>query len=206
MSTLAQFIYQHLSPSQWWTRSQPPTLPWVNLDQSIPLVNQANLLKPHFPSINPYLHVPHSFLPNIHWQVPLHYSPLGQMENPEDTNCIHHDITNNFPYYPEEFYVSSVLPTCTPKELCSFQQHCWNLYLQWSQATYMVEHDLHQAQRHFSSPLHFQGLLWKHTMTIAKEGITENYYWICQHTHVNKPNQAILKPGYTVFYPWASIS
>ena len=115
MSTLAQFIYQHLSPSQRWTRSQPPTLPWVNLDQSIPLVNQANLSKPHFPLINPYLHVPHSSLPNIYWQVPLYYSSLGQMENPEDTNCIHHDITNNFPYYPEEFYVSSVLPTCTPK-------------------------------------------------------------------------------------------
>jgi hypothetical protein len=105
-------------------------------------------------------------------------------------------------YYPEEIYLLSVLPTQTPRELRHFQEHCFRIYQHQEGLNIVYEHGINRIRQITTSPLNFQGLLWKSKTTLSIGGITEYYCWICRHTRANNVARVNPEPAYQVDYDW----
>ena len=105
-------------------------------------------------------------------------------------------------YFPEEIYISSVLPTQTPQELRHFQKHCSAIYQNQEGLDIVYEHGINRIRQITSSPLNFQNLLWKTKTTLLLGEITECYSWICQQNRANHTTRVILEPAYQVNISW----
>jgi hypothetical protein len=105
-------------------------------------------------------------------------------------------------YYPEAIYLSSVLPTRTPRELRHFQEHCFRIYQHQEGLDIVYEHGINRIRQITTSPLNFQGLLWKSKTTLSIGGITEYYCWIRRHTRANNVAHVNLEPAYQIDYDW----
>jgi hypothetical protein len=97
------------------------------------------------------------------------------------TNKIHQLMFENQElncHFLEKIYVSSVLPTQTPRELRHFQQHCFNIYQHQEGLDVIFDQGLNRIRQITSSPLVFCNLLWKTKTTLSISGIEECYCWI----------------------------
>ena len=103
---------------------------------------------------------------------------------------------------PEEIYLSSVLPSRTPRELRHFQDHCWDTYQPQEGTDITFQHDLNQIHTISTSALHFQNFLWRFRTILGLDGITEEFYIIRRRTRPDHPDRPYLEPAYTVSYPW----
>jgi hypothetical protein len=105
--------------------------------------------------------------------------------------------------FPEEIYISSVLPTRTPRELRHFQQHCWDIYQRSENINVNYHQGINQIHRVTTSPLNFANLLWKSKTILSIGGITEFYCWIRRCSNAHQPTRASLEPAYQVDYNWS---
>ena len=221
LSTLAAFLNRPLRPSHRRNRprssSQPPAhrtgpssssrtqLPSVIPIPipTVPLINQSNPSEPVYSSISRFYrnreptpeprHVSwtpaRDNLPHVPYnQVSVHQIPVQT----QDLHC----------HYPEEIFVSSVLPTRTPRELRYFQDHCWNIFQNCNGQESAFSHDLEKSRQITTSPLHFQNLLWRSRVIVNSDGIVEEYYWIKRRTRPDRPDRPYLEPAYSVISPW----
>jgi hypothetical protein len=104
------------------------------------------------------------------------------------------------PYYLEGLYVSSVLPTRTPRDLRDFQHHCWNIYHAQPRTNYI--HRLDESHQITTSPLHFKNLLWRYATILFNTRIVEEYYWIKRDHRQGCPDRPRLESAYSITYPW----
>jgi hypothetical protein len=109
----------------------------------------------------------------------------------------------SYPYLPEEIYLSSVLPTRTPRELRNFQEHCWSIYQHQEGLDVIYDQGINRIRGITSSPLHFQNLLWRSRTTLNLEGITECYCWIRRKIRPANTDRVYLEPAYQVNTPWS---
>ena len=105
-------------------------------------------------------------------------------------------------YFPNNLYISSVLPTRTPRELRYFQDHCWKQYKDPQYPRTHFVFGLDESRQITTSPLHFQNLLWRYSTVLHDKGISEEYYWIKRDRQPGRPDRPRLEPAYTVTYPW----
>ena len=211
--TLASFLNRHPRPTNRSRRharaqSQPPQTQFYTAQapppastSSIPRINQANPNEPYYNSVsNSYPKKsqvetnPTQFPPraDLEHHTPLYYEAHPVIIPTQELHC----------YYPQEIYLSSVLPTRTPRELRYLQDHCWKLYTHATHPQTRFTHSIDESYRITTSPLHFQNLLWRYITSFHDTGITEEYYWIKRSTRHNLPDRPYLEPAYSVFYPW----
>jgi hypothetical protein len=177
--------------------SPPEEIPLFVPNPDIPRINQAQPSEPIFPSIQqPYQNPTRS-------QHRHHTPPQAP---PTQSSAHHIPVVSQdlHSYYPEELFISSVLPTRTPRELRKFQDHCWKIFQQRQQSCSFA-HTLDDSRRITTSPLHFQNLLWRGTISFEPQGITELYYRIKRLTRPDYPDRPFLEPAYSVTYPWVGI-
>jgi hypothetical protein len=94
----------------------------------------------------------------------------------------------------------------TPRELRHFQEHCFRIYQHQEGLDIVYEHGINRIRQVTTSPLNFQGLLWKSKTTLSIGGITEYYCWIRRHTRTNNVARINLEPAYQVDYDWTESS
>jgi hypothetical protein len=216
--TLAYFLNrrahsqeQNCRPRNRRSRSQPPVPPTSEIIfpplphvQTIRPIHQANASEPVFPTVariitnNPRSTEPVSLLPDrdtLQHRTPPRSKAHQIQIRPQELHC----------YFPEELYLSSVLPTRTHRELRYFQNHCWNIYHRQHQQPCNFIHGLDESRRITTSPLHFVNLLWRTTTAIDRNGITEEYHWIKKRTIPHRPDIPYLQPAFSVTYPWVEI-
>lgn len=161
-------------------------------NRDIPLINQANGDEPAFARVQAPTprHAQQPFVAPVietsYSSEEAHRIPLTQL------NC----------YLPDRIFISSVLPTRTPRELARFIEYCQDLVLTRPQVIYY--YPLGRISDVTTSPLNFQNLLWKSRVTINHLGIKEEYSWIRRHRRRNHPDQAKLEPAYEVHYNWST--
>ena len=107
-----------------------------------------------------------------------------------------------YAFYPEQIYIASVIPMCSPAELREFKYHCITLFTNQTRPTLLFNHDLREIRRITSSALHFQNLLWRKSINISSNSITESYSWIRRRTLQGRTDQAHLEPAYQVTYQY----
>ena len=109
-------------------------------------------------------------------------------------------------YYPEVLYLSTALPTRKPQELYQFFEHCHLLYTNRIDPIehIVIDHPLNEARSITSSPLNFQGLLWRKRIVLAATHICEEYHWIHRQIRPGRPDRAYLVPAYSIKYIWHS--
>ena len=105
-------------------------------------------------------------------------------------------------FYPEQIYIASVIPTRSPAELREFKQHCITLFTNQTRPTLLFNHDLREIRHITSSALHFQNLLWRKSINISSNSITESHSWIRRRTLQGRTDQAYLEPAYQVTYQY----
>ena len=150
------------NPAQ--SSSDEPPLFVYNRD--IPRINQANPNKPLFPSITTASRpVQGSCAPQS-----------AQVQPTITTERLYH-------YRPEEIYISSVLPTRTPREVRHFQTNCWNI-LQENHGPCSFAHNLDDVRKITANPLDFQGLLLRASVNVGPTEINEFYYRIKRSTRL----------------------
>ena len=109
-----------------------------------------------------------------------------------------------FAYYPQQIYVSEVLPTRNILELQAFQDWCRSEYEAQLGVEVVYNHPINHAREITTSLLNFQGLLWKARTVLSSSGIIEEYHYIRRITRPNRPDKPTLEPTYTVVYPWGA--
>ena len=214
-STLANFLGRRVRSSdrsrqRHRSRSQPPipvvTSSFPTLPQPTELlrINQTNPSEPIFPAVtqfytnetrptrNPTL------LPNrdnLQHRTP---PPIDAHQIPIRSQELHY-------YIPEELFLSTVLPTRTHRELRYFQDHCWKIFNRHNRRPCHFYHGLDESRRITTSPLHFLNLLWRASIIIDDQGITEEYHWIKKRSISHRPDIPYLQPAYSVSYPWTGV-
>jgi hypothetical protein len=103
-------------------------------------------------------------------------------------------------FYPEQIYISSVIPTRSPVELREFRNHCTQLLHTQNDPTVLIKHNLREILQITTSALHFQNLLWRGAIEISGNNITEQYSRIRRHTLQGRPDRANLEPAFQVVY------
>ena len=151
----------------------------------IPLVNQANITKPVFPSIGDNV-APHRVV------VEVDSDDLPQYPRPEPLYC----------YYPEYFYLGLTLPTRNPGELAEFLQHCRLINTNNGGIDFHLLHPLTETRQFTSSTLNFENLLWKSRTLVTPSQVVEEYQWIRRLQRTHRPDKAYLEPAYKVTYAW----
>ena len=158
-------------------------------------INQANRAEPLFPSITRPTPIPaHQVL-----------SPPAALVEPSSSEELHRPVgraTELHSFYPENIYVSSVIPTRTPQELQAYLSHCRTQYESHSGIEVVFKHELAKAYDITSSPLNFQNLLWRSSIVLTASGIVEEYCWIRRRTRLSASDRAVLIPAYNVTYNW----
>jgi hypothetical protein len=197
--TLAAFINRRPRASRRSrSASQPPAQSTTTRNASEPAIyipnpdiypiNQSRPNEPVYPAVNRFYHDnPSPDKPDV-------FQDLTDPHATSSQNSTAH------PYYPEGLYVSSVLPTRTPRDLRAFQHHCWNIYHAQPRTNYI--HGLDESRQITTSPLHFENLLWRYATVLFESGITEEYYWIKRDHHRGRPDRPRLEPAYSITYPW----
>ena len=109
-------------------------------------------------------------------------------------------------HYPEKIYLSSVLPTRTPRELQNFQHHCQDQYRTGSGQEFVYEFSLRDLREITTSALNFQNLLYRNQVILTASGIIEYYARIRRNTRMNSTDTAYLEPAYEVSYTWTQSS
>ncbi|KAH9983006.1 hypothetical protein BJV77DRAFT_967025 [Russula vinacea] len=176
---LAPRVGERRSPT-----SLSPATPAIQ--EPVPLVNRAGPGEPLFvsvarPGTEPTYHVPAQPREK-------HYVPVQARE----LHC----------HYPEKIYLSSVLPTRTPRELQGFQHHCQEQYRTGSGQEFVYEFSLRDLREITTSALNFQNLLYRNQVILTASGIIEYYARIRRNTRVNSTDTAYLEPAYEVSYTW----
>ena len=83
-------------------------------------------------------------------------------------------------FYPEQIYLSTVLPTRNPRETREFKAHCREVWDDRTHAFVVHKHPLAELNELSTGALNFQNLLWKTCMTLSNHRITEEYAHICR--------------------------
>ena len=109
-------------------------------------------------------------------------------------------------HYLEKIYLSSVLPTRTPRELQSFQHHCQEQYQQGSGQEFVYEFSLQDLREITTSALNFQNLLYRNQVILIASGIIEYYARIKRNIRINSMDTAYLEPVYEGSYTWTQSS
>ena len=181
-------------PPEHHIRSQP-----AHRNPEILPVNQANTQEAIYASISSayQTHPPRNVTlipaPEDHeHHTPPRYNPHPIPVQSGELHC----------YFPNNFYISSVLPTRTPRELRYFQDHCWKQYKDPQYPRTHFVFGLEESRQVTTSPLHFQNLLWRYSTVLHDTGIYEEYYWIKRDRQPGRPDRPRLEPAYTVHYPW----
>ena len=186
------FLRQPLSPHR-----SPPVIPdpiptpfpqW-----NIPRVNQANSSEAYYPAVA-------QPIPERNRQSAFPLQERVSNSSSEEAHRSSQDTDHC--YFPERIYVSSVLPTRNSSELRGFHRYCRRQFAAYQNIEIVYELPIRLAQDITTSALHFQNLLWKNRTTISSTGIVEEYSWIRRQARNNSIDQAILRPAYTVTYPW----
>jgi hypothetical protein len=170
----------------------PPVIP--NLD--IPWINPVSQREPVFASIQPTVqgrNPSRSIAPET-------CATVQPTTSSEEATFIATEGPY-YCYYPELICVSDHLPTRSPRELHTFKEHC-RLQFQQLQNIIVLHQPLECAREITPSPLNFQNLLWRSTVTVSHYSIYEEYHWIRRHQHPHVLDKAILQPAYKVFYGW----
>ena len=157
-------------------------------------INRANSGEPTFPSIqNP---VP------VYPRREEHQTSSGEeiVYTPPPPQTIHAQEIHAF--YPEQIYIASVIPTCSPIELREFKHHCITLLTNQTWPSLLFNHDPREIRHVTTSALHFQNLLWRKSVNITNDSITESYSWIRRHTLQGRADQAYLEPAYQVTHQY----
>lgn len=105
-------------------------------------------------------------------------------------------------FYPEQIYLSHVLPTRSKRELREFKDHCLENWRTRTYAFVVFNHPLTEVEEFSSGPLNFVDLLWKTRVVLAGNGITEEYACIKRSIRRSGIDRATLEPAYAVHYPW----
>jgi hypothetical protein len=165
-------------------------------------------LEPMYPSIGRFYRedCPLPSLPQIS-PVPVTPTtePTGTSYRPSPQEEVHQVTFPSEEFYcrlPEEVYVSSVLPTRTPRELRHFQQYCWDIYQRSGEIDYAFHQGLNRIHIITTSPLNFANLLWKSKVVLSIHGIVEYYCWIRRRSSAHHPTRASLEPAYQVNTDW----
>ena len=191
------------------SRSQPPqpapvVFPPLPPSSDLYNINQAAPSEPIFPAVTQfYTNDPRptrnpSLLPdrnNLQHRTP---PPIDAHQIPATSQELHLHI-------PEDLYVSSVLPTRTPRELRHFQDHCWKIFAKHNRRPCHFFHGLDESRRITTSPLHFLNFLWRAAIIVDDHGITEEYHWIKRRTISHRPDIPYLQPAYAITYPWTGL-
>jgi hypothetical protein len=200
--TLAAFINRRPRGSRRsHSASQPPQESTTHQNTSEPAIYIPN---PNIYPVNPSQPIEPIF-PAV-TRVNRFYQDQPSPDRPDifqdltDPHSISSQTSTAHPSYLEGLYVSSVLPTRTPRDLQNFQHHCWNIYHTQPRTNYI--HGLNESRQITTSPLHFENLLWRYTSVLFKSGITEEYYWIKRDHHRGRPDRPCLEPAYSITYPW----
>ena len=164
----------------------------------IPRVNQSNHREPVYASIQPTVQGrnPSSQRPIA----PERRATAPPTTSSEEATFLATD-TPFYCYYPESIYVSDHLPTRSPRALQAFKEHCRLQFVQVHQPL-LLQQPLERAREITPSPLNFQNLLWRSSVTVSHYGIFEEYHWIRRQQRPHAPDRAILQPAYKVFYGW----
>ena len=104
--------------------------------------------------------------------------------------------------YPEQIYFASVIPTCSSAELREFKHNCITQLTNQTQPSILFNHNLRDIRHITTSALHFQNLLWRKSVNITNDNITESYSWIRRCTLQGRPDQAYLEPADQVTYQY----
>jgi hypothetical protein len=129
--------------------------------------------------------------------VPPVIEPYSSTSTAVDTTPEH-----SAPQFPEDFYISSFLPTRNATELRTLVDHCQLIRSETGGREAVFVHPLHETQRFSSSPLNFTGLLWKYRVTVTSSGILEEYRRITRLNRTDAVDRAILGRAYTIYIPW----
>ena len=81
-------------------------------------------------------------------------------------------------FYPEQIYIASVISMHSPAELREFMHHCITQLTNQTPPSLLYNHDLREIRHITTSTLHFQNLLWRKSVSITNNNITESYSWI----------------------------
>ena len=93
-----------------------------------------------------------------------------------------------------------LIPMHSPAELREFKHHCIPELMSQTQPNLLFNHDLREKEHITNSALHFQNLLWRQSVSITNNNITECFYWIRRHALQGRPDQAYLEPAYQVVH------
>ena len=105
-------------------------------------------------------------------------------------------------FYPEQIYISSVIPTCSPVKLREFKHHCITLLTNQTRPSLLLNHNLREIRHLTTSALHFQNLLWRKSVNITNNSVPESYSWIRRCMLQGRTDQAYLEPAYQVTYQY----
>jgi len=104
------------------------------------------------------------------------------------------------PFLPEALYLGPGIPTRNQAELQAFVNHC--RYILGNHHQRIINHSISDLHEITPAPAVFAGHLWRYRITIARDGILEDYRIIAQTTTL--PIHAALQHAFTVFYDWQS--
>jgi hypothetical protein len=161
-------------------------------------INQATGQEPYFPSISQPVPV------RAHLPPPPVTTVVDPSSSSEEAHRTFGRGTELHCFYPENIYVSSVIPTRNPQELQNYLSHCRTQYEAHSGIEVIFKHELRESYTITTSPLNFQNLLWRTSIVLTGSGIVEEYCRICGRTSASVPDRAILIPVYNVTYGWIS--
>jgi len=174
---------------------------------------QGQFLGPGNNSNSPALFVPNPEIQFQSWTqenpnpaIPFLHRQLGPLPAVEHSSSSPEAVTpvavELYYFYPEQIYLSTVLPTCNPRETREFKAHCREVWDDRTHTFVVHEHPLSELNELSTRALNFQNLLWKIRTTLSNHGITEEYAHICQQIWPNSIDRPILEPAFRVFYPW----
>ena len=179
-----------------WTHDQPynrqvSSTSGSPRNQVLP-TNQARSGEPMFPSIQNLVPVyPQREEPRVSSREEIVFTPPPPQRI--QAQAVH-------AFYPEQIYITSVIPMRSPAVLREFRHHCITQLMNQTQQSHLCDHDLREIDHITTSTLHFQNLLWRQSVNITHNNITESFSWIRRCHLQGRPDQAYLEPAYQVTY------
>ena len=188
------------------SRIQPSAPAIIPIPIPVLPINQSTPLEPVYPAVSRYYdrRTPTPEPRHVSW-TPARENLAHVTQTHTNVHQIPVQIQDLHCHHPEEIYLSSVLPSRTPRELRYFQDHCWSIYQNRRGLETVFHHDLDESRQITTSPLHFQNLLWRTRTILSVNDITEEYYWIKRRTHIDRSDRPYLEPAYSITYPWVGI-
>lgn len=170
----------------------------------VPLINRAASTEPEYPRVRLGPRESHYYDRNA----PPRPSDITWLNRSvQDLHRIPTTADENQSYPPDRLFLSTVLPTRSPRALRTFIDECWRLFyasFSANQAPLIIQHPLDEINAITTSPLHFQNLLWRSQIILTEDGITEEYSWIRRQTRPDYPDRPYLDPVFRVYYAWTN--